>query len=145
MNAFRTLVAVALLAPAAALANGYSLPNVNARDLGAAGALVAAQRDAAATWQNPAALSKLEGLDLSLSMSLLVNTTTWRNAGRSQTTDFAPAPPPSIWAAYGTRIADHAVGFGGGMTIHAGGNMKWDPGWDGRFRIVTVDRKVYAF
>ena len=145
MTAFKTLVAVALLSPAIALANGYSVPNVNARDLGAAGALVAAQRDAAAAWQNPAALSKLEGLELSFSASLLVNSTTWKEAGRSQSTDFAPAPPPSLWAGYGTELAGRRVGFGAGMTVSAGGNVNWDPGWDGRFRIVTVDRKVYAF
>ncbi len=145
MNASKTLVAVALLAPAVALANGYSLPNVNARDLGAAGALVAAQRDAAAAWQNPAALSKLDGLDLSLSGSLLVNSSTWKDAGRSQTTDLAPAPPPSLWAAYGTELLGRRVGVGAGMTVSAGGNVKWDEAWDGRFRIMTVDRKVYAF
>src|SRR6266545_1378790 len=120
MNASKTLVAVALLAPAVALANGYSLPNVNARDLGAAGALVAAQRDAAAAWQNPAALSKLHGLDLSLSAALLVNSTTWKDAGRSQSTDLAPAPPPSLWAGYGMDVAGHGVGFGAGMTVSAG-------------------------
>ena len=92
MNASKTLVAVALLAPAVALANGYSLPNVNARDLGAAGALVAAQRDAAATWQNPAALSKLDGLDLSFSASLLVNSTTWRGRRRGSQIDRASPP-----------------------------------------------------
>src|SRR6266511_3713756 len=111
MTAFKTLVAVTLLSPAIALANGYSVPNVNARDPGAAGALVAAQRDAAAAWQNPAALSKLEGLELSFSASLLVNSTTWKEAGRSQSTDFALAPPPSLWAGYGTELAATSNGI----------------------------------
>lgn len=145
MNANKTLVAALLLAPALALANGYSIPNVNARDLGTTGALNAAQRDAAATWANPAALSKLDGLDLQLGMSFLDNQTTWKDAGQSSTTKFAPATPPALWAGYGTRIADHAVGFGAGMTITAGGNMRWQDDWQGRFRIITVDRKVYAF
>jgi long-chain fatty acid transport protein len=145
MNAFKTLVAAALLLPALALANGYSVPNVSARDLGTTGALNAAQRDAGATWANPAALSKLDGLDLVLGGSFLDNQTTWKEAGQSSTTKFAPAPPPALWAGYGTKIADHAVGFGAGMTITAGGNMRWNDDWAGRFRIITVDRKVYAF
>jgi long-chain fatty acid transport protein len=145
MNATKTLVAALLLAPALALANGYSVPNVNARDLGTTGALNAAQRDAAATWANPAALSKLDGLDLQVGMALLDNWTTWKYQGDSSTTKFAPAPPPALWAGYGTKIADHAVGFGAGMTITAGGNMRWKDDWAGQFRILTVDRKVYAF
>lgn len=145
MNAIKTLVAALLLAPALALANGYSVPNVNARDLGTTGALNAAQRDAAATWANPAALSKLDGLDVQLGMAFLDNETTWKHAGQSSTTRFKPATPPALWAGWGSQSGSTPYGVGAGMTITAGGNMRWNDDWAGRFRIITVDRKVYAF
>jgi long-chain fatty acid transport protein len=143
----KTLIALALLAPAAALANGYSVPNVNARDLGMAGSLVAAQRDAAATFGNPAALSKLpEGLNLSLSASMLDLESTWTSPDASQTNSmrFRPAPPPALYAAWGGKLDGRGWGVGVGMTIPAGGNVFWPEEWPGRFRIVEVDRKVYG-
>jgi long-chain fatty acid transport protein len=54
-------------------------------------------------------------------------------------------PPPALWAGYGTKISDYAVGFGAGMTVSHGGNVYWPSDWPGRFQIITVDRKVYAF
>jgi long-chain fatty acid transport protein len=145
MNANKTLVAAVLLLPALALANGYSVPNVSARDLGTTGALNAAQRDAGATWANPAALSKLDGLDVQLGIALLDNQTTWKDAGQSSTTKFQPATPPAMWVGYGSQEGPMPMGIGAGMTITAGGNMRWQDDWAGRFRIITVDRKVYAF
>jgi long-chain fatty acid transport protein len=143
----KTLVAVALLAPAVAFANGYSVPNVNARDLGMAGSLVAAQRDAAATFQNPAALAGLpQGLNLSLAASMLDLESTWTSADSANTSSmlFRPVPPPALYAAYGGRAGDRGWGVGLGLTIPAGGNVFWPSSWDGRFRILEVDRKVYG-
>jgi len=59
MNAFKTILVLALLAPSLALASGFEVINVNPRDLGISASGVAAQRDAAATFQNPAALLAL--------------------------------------------------------------------------------------
>ncbi|BDG03550.1 OmpP1/FadL family transporter [Anaeromyxobacter oryzae] len=146
-----TLLAILAL-PALTLANGYDVPNVNPRDLAMAGSLVAAQRDAAATYQNPAALSKIEGLDLSLAGTLLNIDTTWKAPAGSPlagspdaSTKFAPAPPVSLFAAYGTKLGDRGAGIGFGMNVPGGGNVFWEDDWAGRGRIITVDRKLYGF
>ena len=65
------LAAVLLLAPAVALADGYTVPNVSPRDISMCGSLHAAQNDAGATFVNPAALSRLDGVSLSLGWALL--------------------------------------------------------------------------
>jgi long-chain fatty acid transport protein len=146
----RKLLAAVLLAPALALASGYEVPNVNARDLALVQSGVAAQIDAGATNVNPAALSRIEGLSLSLSGSILALTTSWdAPAGSgltgSEDTNFHPVPPVALFAAYGTKLGGRGVGIGTGMNTPGGGNMFWDDDWEGRGRIITVQRRVYAF
>src|SRR3954470_9856819 len=65
----KNLILAVFLAPAAALAGGYGVPNVTARDRAMVGSRVAAQDSAAATFQTPAALAKLDGLNLSADLS----------------------------------------------------------------------------
>jgi long-chain fatty acid transport protein len=140
---------LALVLPAAALANGDSVPNVNPRDLGMAESLIAAQGDAEAAYWNPAALSRFEGLQLSLAGSMLSNKTTWHTTdGRSPSpvsTDFHPAPPPSLFASWGGKLGERGWGVGFGMNIVAGGNVFFPDSWPGRYHIIEVDRKVYGF
>jgi long-chain fatty acid transport protein len=148
----RKTILIALLLPAVALANGYDVPNTTPRDLAMANSVMAAQRDSVAVYANPAALSHIEGLDLNLSGSMLEINTAWLAPSGStvagaprQTTKFRPAPPVSLWAAYGTQLAGHGAGIGFGMNIPGGGNVFWDNDWTGRGRIITVDRKLYGF
>lgn len=144
----RKLALLALaLAPVASLANGYDVPDVAARDLSMVGSLVAAQRDAGATYRNPAALSKVEGVNLSLSGAMLDLENTWTSPDGTQSRSmlFRPAPPPALFASYGGKLFDRAYGVGLGMTIPAGGNVFWPHDWPGRYHIITVDRKVYGF
>ncbi|HVO17894.1 MAG TPA: outer membrane protein transport protein [Anaeromyxobacter sp.] len=144
-------LALSLLLPAAALANGYDVPNVNPRDLALAASATAAQVDAESAYANPAALSKLSGLHLSLAASLLDNRTEWNGpssgdlAGKSSHTQFKPAYPVSLFAAYGFPVGGHAAGVGLGMNVPAGGNVYYPDDWAGRGRIITVDRKIYGF
>ncbi len=151
------LVAVS---PALALANGYNVPNVNARDLALVDSARASQHTAAAVYANPAALAGLEGLNLSLGLSVLDLRTEWKgpaepeatNAGIPRATNrsvasirFKPVPPPAIFVAYGGKAGEHGWGVGGGLNIIAGGNVFWPDNWTGRYRIITVDRKVWGF
>jgi long-chain fatty acid transport protein len=131
-----------LLAPVASLANGYDVPDVAARDLAMVGSLVSDQRDATATYRNPAALSRVEGLNLSFSGAMLDLENTWTAPGGSPSHSmlFRPAPPPSLFASYGGK----GWGAGFGLTIPAGGNVFWPKDWEGRYKIVSVDRKVYG-
>lgn len=142
------VAALALLLPAAALANGYSVPNVNPRDLGLAGSAIASQRDAAAVYANPAALARLdEGFQLALAGSLVDIHQDWHApvGPASASTNLKLAPPAGAFAAYSTTIAGHRAGFGAGFNVPFGGSVFWDTGWQGNQRIMTVDRKVYGF
>jgi long-chain fatty acid transport protein len=151
MRTARHALALSLLLPAAALANGYDVPNVNPRDLALVSSDLASQVDAEAAFANPAALAKLRGLNLSLAGSILDLETKWTGpssgdlAGKSAHTRFKPAWPVSLFAAYGFQLADHAAGLGLGMNVPAGGNVFYAGDWPGRGRIITVDRKIYGF
>jgi long-chain fatty acid transport protein len=136
-----------LLAPGLALANGYSVPNVNPRDLALSASAIAAQRDAAAVYAEPAALARLEeGLHIAAVAGALDITTKWSapQGPADATTKFRLAPPGGAFAAYATKIHDTRVALGAGFTIPFGGNVFWDDGWAGRFSVTTVDRKVYG-
>jgi len=152
MNAFKTILVLALLAPSLALASGFEVINVNPRDLALSSSAVAAQQDAAATFGNPAALSKLEGLNLSIAGSLLSLKTKWSapSGGTSgltgtSTTKFAPTPPVAAYAAYGMKVGERGLGFGFGLGTPGGGQMRWDDDWQGRGRIITVERRMLGF
>ncbi|HET6410903.1 MAG TPA: outer membrane protein transport protein [Anaeromyxobacter sp.] len=148
----RTLkLVLALLVPSVVLANGYDVPNVNPRDLAMVSSTTAAQMDAEATFANPAALSRLEGLNLQLAGSLLgleekySGPDTGPLAGQSSHTKSPLVVPLSLFASYGFKVADHNAGIGLGMNIPAGGNVYWPEDWVGRGSIITVDRKIYGF
>jgi long-chain fatty acid transport protein len=141
-------LAVALLAvPAAALANGDNVPHVNPRDLAMAEATVAAQVGSPAAYVNPAALSRIEGLDVSLAGSVLHLTDTWTTTTGLYPSPFTSdnnVPPPAVYAAFGGKIGDRGVGVGLGFQTPYGGAVDWPPGWTGRFAIESVDRRVYG-
>lgn len=142
-----TLLAAAV--PAAAAASADSVPNVSVRDLGMAQSLVAAQDGAGAVFANPAALSRLSGLDVSLTGSLIDNSTTWTTTtGLSPSpvsTRFKAAPAPALYAAYGGKLGERGWGAGIGMGIPEGGNVEWPADWPGRKDVILVDRRVYGF
>lgn len=147
----RNLVLAILLAPAAALAGGYVVPNVNARDLAMVGSPVAAQDSAAATYQNPSALSKLDGLSVSADVSLVDLRTKWTDA-TDPTISVNNVPkaafPPAIYAAYGFQLPESLqsmrAGVGVGFTVPGGGYVFWPGDWPGRNEIMTVDRKIFG-
>lgn len=153
MNLLKTSVALALLVPSLALASGFEVINVNPRDLALSSSAVAAQRDAAATITNPAALSTLRGLNLSVGGALLSLSTKWTapsDGGASgltgtSTTRFAPTPPVALAVAYGTEVGGRGLGVGFGVGTPGGGQMKWEEDWQGRGRIITVERRMLGF
>jgi long-chain fatty acid transport protein len=150
MRSLKTILAVLVLFPTLALANGYDVPNVAPRDLALVGSAVAAQDDAGATYAMPAALSRLPGLNLSLNGSVLVLSTEWTDItggayGPSPAkTRFKPVPPVALFGSYGFEVAGRKLGVGAGLNVPGGGNVFWDDDWAGRGRIITVDRKIYA-
>jgi long-chain fatty acid transport protein len=151
MRKHTLLIALGLLVPALASASGFEVINVNPRDLGISASGVAAQRDAAATYQNPSALSKLEGFNLSLAGAMLSLHTDWTSSGAPLTptgsaeTEFAPTPPVGLYAAYGMKAGGRGLGFGFGVATPGGGQMHWEDTWQGAGRIITVERRMLGF
>jgi len=144
------ILAIALLAPALALANGYDVPNVSPRDLALGSSFLAAPVDAGATYNNSAALARLgQGFNLSLGASVLLLNTTWTDTSGTLTPSpedmkLKPVPPVALFGSYGFKAGQYDAAIGVGMNVVAGGNVFWDEQWAGRGRIITVDRKIYA-
>jgi long-chain fatty acid transport protein len=147
----RTLVAAAaLMMPAAVFAGGYAIPNTNARDLGMAESVVAAQQGPEAVYGNSAALAGQEGLAVTAGAQAIYFRSTWTDTtgayggGSTKMVDKL-ALPPQLYAAYGGKVNGMPYGLGAGFTIVGGGFAFWPSGWPGRTSIITVDRKVYNF
>jgi long-chain fatty acid transport protein len=144
------ILALALLAPALALANGYDVPNVSARDLALGSSFLASPVDAGATYLNSAALARMgQGLNLSLSGSVLLLSTQWTDTSGTlnpspEDMQLKPVTPVALFASYGFKIGEYDAAVGAGMNVVAGGNVFWNDQWAGRGRIITVDRKIYA-
>ncbi|HVP68663.1 MAG TPA: outer membrane protein transport protein [Anaeromyxobacteraceae bacterium] len=147
----RKLAIALLLVPALASAGGYSVPTVVPRDLAMGDALVAAQDSAAATYKNPASLSRLSGLDINLALPILGNGATWNPTGayaaanfQPVSTDFKAAFPLAAFISWSGKIADHGYGIGLGFNVPGGGNVYWPDPWAGGYAIETVNRRIYG-
>ena len=144
----RKLLLALLLVPALASAGGYSVPNVVSRDLAMGDSLVADQTGAGAVYRNPAALSRLSGLDLTLSVSMLGNGSTWTNTTTYYpspvSTDFKAAFPAAFFVSWSGKLSGHGYGVGVGVNVPGGGNVFWPPDWAGRYTFISVDRKLYG-
>jgi len=146
----KTLPIALSLFPALALASGYALPNTNPRDLSLAAAAVAAQGDSGAAFALPAALARQNGPAARLGSSILNLTTVWNDptgAVPDAEMDLKFTPLPSFSISYGGKIAalgDRGWGVGLGVEPFGGGAVFWPDGWEGRYRILTVDRKVFS-
>src|SRR6184192_49533 len=146
----KNLILAVFLAPAAAFAGGYVVPNINARDLAMVGSPVAAQDSAAATYQTPAALAKLDGLNVSADVSLIDLRTTWSDPTLGRESNVPKAAfPPALYVAYGFALPEQLrsmrAGVGVGFTVPGGGYVFWRDTFPGRNEILSVDRKMFGF
>ncbi len=142
-------LAVLLLAPALALASGYAIPNPHPRDLGLCASGVAAQNDAGAAFALPASLSRLDGWSAQISGGGVNIASTWTDpAGRVGDVDMSKFTPYPIGAvAFGGKAAalgDRGWGVGLSFQPFGGAEVKWPDDWEGRYRIVKVDRRVFS-
>jgi len=147
----RYLTALLLLAPAAALAGGYAIPNENARDLALSQATVAAQNGPEAAHTNPSALAGQKGFAITGNIEVLINDTTWSVPGGSasfptaQSASLQPHAntPPQVAAAYGNALPNGmAYGVGLSVSVPGGGALPWPANWPGAARIQEVEQKV---
>jgi long-chain fatty acid transport protein len=147
----KTVLAALLCTPLVSAASGFEVINVNPRDLAMSHSLSAAQQDAAATIANPSALSKLDGLHVTGALSFLSLQTEWTAPSGdavlsgSESTNFSPTTPYVVAVAYGTRIGDRGFGVGFGSNVPGGGEVDWDDDWQGRGRIIQVQRRMLGF
>src|SRR2546430_11735012 len=91
----RYLIAALLLAPVAAFAGGYAIPNEDPRDLALSQSTVAAQTGPEAAHTNPSALAGQKGLAVTASGEMLYNVTPRGHPapGRSPPQPKANVPP----------------------------------------------------
>jgi long-chain fatty acid transport protein len=150
----RKLIVALLLAPAAAFAGGYAIPNENARSIALSQADVAAQTGPEAAYQNAAALAGQIGFGITGNLELIYNQTTWTNQVANIGTTSTPTGssslkphanfPPMVAMSYGDRLSnDMAWGLGIAFMLPGGGSLYWPDGWQGAGRIQSVDQKVY--
>jgi long-chain fatty acid transport protein len=141
----RYLTALLLLAPAAAFAGGYAIPNENARDLALSQATVAAQNGPEAAHTNPSALAGQRGLAVTANLEVLVNRTDWSDPtlGSASLQSHANTPP-QVAVAYGNDLPNGmAYGAGLSVLVVGGGALPWPTNWPGVGRIQDVDQKVW--
>ncbi len=153
----KTIVTSLLLVPSLALASGYALPNPNPRDLAMSASSVAAQRDSGAVMTLPAALARIQGLDLRIGSSVINIFNTWTDPtpGATVTPPVEPGktdmdvlftPIPLFSLSYGGRVpllGDRGWGAGVAFQPFGGARVKYPADWAGRYRITEVDRRVY--
>jgi long-chain fatty acid transport protein len=141
----RHLIALLFLAPAAALAGGYAIPNESARDLALSQSNVAAQNGPEAAHFNPAALAGQKGLGVTANLELLANRTHWTDPTLgSASLDNPLSFPPELAASYGNTLGNGMPwGVGLSLMLPGGGQLPWPANWPGQFRIQSVDQKVW--
>ena len=145
MRTYLAAAAALLLAPAAARAGAYAIPNENARDLALSQATVAAQTGPEAAYQNASALAGQKGLGISLSLEMLYNRTKWDDPNLGSAILKPKANyPPAISVGYGNDLPNGMpFGLGVAFLLPGGGSLLWPEGWPGAGRIQTVEQKVY--
>jgi len=143
----KLILATSLLAPAAAHAGGYLIPNANARTLALSQADLANQTGAETIFFNPAGLADQVGLDVSGSLMWLDNRTDWSDPTLGSASLLSHANIPLAGAvSFGDVLPnDMTWGVGAGFNIPAGGSLHWPQGWPGQEFVQSVDQKVYAF
>ena len=75
----RLIITATILAPATAFAGGYLVPNMSPRDLALGGSAIADAEGAGAVSVNTAALAGSAGLDVSVGLGGINNSTDWKN------------------------------------------------------------------
>lgn len=144
----KSLLITIALVPSLALASGYTLPNVNPRDLGVCASAVAAQTDAGAAFAMPAALARFSGPSVKLASGVLDMNETWKDpsgVAKDASIKFKFVPLPTAFVSYGGKLpmlGDRGWGVGAAFNTFGGGIVEWPEDWAGRFRIVKVDRRV---
>ena len=142
----RALTIAIVLAPAAAHAGGFAVPEQSITAAGAGGAGAARDDEAGAAWTNPAALA--DGGGWRVGVGVVAARPAVEGAAMDGSwharTDGAWATPPHLDVAWsgGAWTAGVAIG------VPFGGGVAWPTDWAGRFEIVSsqlLDGRIAPF
>src|SRR5580765_3397174 len=144
----RACALAVLLAPAVVHASGYAIYEQGAAALGMAGAYVASAHDAPAQFYNPAAMTRLEGKQLSLGATWLAKTTSFSgvapNPGFGVTEKMKAGNffPPNV---YFTSRLNPKWAWGVGVNAPFGPGVEWeDPAqFTGRTIVTKADLRGF--
>lgn len=139
----RALALAALLAPAAAFAAGYGIYEQGAAALGMAGAYAASAHDATAQFYNPAALTRLEGKQVSFGGTWLTTRTSFAGVapfpgnGVSEEMKNGSFFPPTF---YWTNRLGSKWAYGVGVNAPFGLGVEWQDAdnFTGRDRVTKA-------
>lgn len=140
---FSLALLAAALAPGAAHAGGFEVPDQSPVAAGTGGASTARPDDAAAAWYNPAALADGGGFRGSLSLLLALPTITAESLERP-----AEGPPTategevSTPAALHLSVAHDAWAIGAYVGVSHGSSIAWPSSWWGRYEALSSTVRV---
>ena len=140
------IIATTVLAPSAAFAGGYILPNESPRELALSQAAVADTNSADALFINTAGLAGQDGLDVAVGGELLLNHTDWSDPTLGKASiNTKNNTPPTAAVSYGNHL-ENGMGWGAaiGVNVPAGGSLYWPKGWQGQEYIQSVNQQVFA-
>lgn len=145
----RLLTAATIMLAATALAGGFSISEVGSRASGRGGAAAALYDDASAIYYNPANISRLEGLNVSLGISGLMPGWEWSppagatgTATKSEST-LVPPPHGSVTYLLGHAPVLGDVAAGVGFYVPYGSSFSWPTGWAGSESVQKIALTVY--
>ncbi|MEJ6007789.1 outer membrane protein transport protein [Paucibacter sp. AS339] len=151
-------LALAMLAGPAHAA-GYRFGTQSAAGEGTANANGAEGTDASTIFANPAALTRLSGLQFSGVLDYVKPDVRFTDAGSTISlpgSGFQPRPlssaggtqspakPAWVPHLYGSYKYSDSLAFGVGMFVPFGAKLDYDPSWSGRYNLNSVDLKSFA-
>lgn len=134
------LVAVCIMLPSAAFASGFAINEQGAKALGMGGAFAAQADDPTAVYYNPAGITQLEGTQVSVGVSLIQPSTSFKadNGNHSRTKDQTFAIP----TLYLTSKINDKITVGFGTFVNFGLGMDWRDDWDGAYLVGGTNAEI---
>ncbi len=146
MNRIVLGAALLLLAPATALAGGFSISEVGSVEAGRGGAAAALADGPSQIYYNPANIARLDGLQVTVGASGLAPRFQYSgsNGAPTATSDAALSPPPHLALSY--NLGDTGAGnlaLGLGVFVPYGSTFSWPDNWAGRADIQKIALQVF--
>ncbi len=135
---------LAVLLPAAAAAGGFGLFQHGGRAMGQAGALTARGHEPSAVTYNPAALTRLPGLQLQAGLDFSNSEDSYRSASGEFSAHHIIQFPPSAYLTWRTPPDRVPIAFGIGVDSPFWKTTDWDPAlFPGRFLTRRFSLEVF--